>query len=351
MKISNIERQDAEFLAKKLLEKADFPSESSWLITGASGFIGTQLVTALKALRLSGKNISITILENGIRGGIRDWYFDDCNLLQCDVTQEWPKLERHDFVVHLASVASPVFYREFPLETLDANINGSRYALERAEKWRAKLLLISSSEIYGDPDKLNIPTSEEYRGNVDCLGPRACYDESKRIIETLAWIYQTHKKVDVAIARPFNFYGPGMRLDDGRVLPDLFSSIINNQDIVLHSDGTPTRTFCYISDAIEALILMTLNAGIKTSLNVGNAFGEISMLEVAKLVANIGESFGWTGSLRLENSSDSMYLVNNPQRRAPNTKKIKKILNWEASTSLESGLSRSITHFSETYNQ
>lgn len=350
MKLSKVERFDAEATAKEILAKSNFPIKSSWLITGASGFIGTQLVNVLNAIKKSGKDIKITILENGIRGGIRKWYFEDCELLECDVTKPWPILPKHDYVIHLASVASPVYYREYPLETLDANVNGSRNALKFAKQNEANLLLLSSSEIYGDPEENHIPTDETYRGNVDCLGPRACYDESKRLVETLSWIYQNHHKTNVIVARPFNFYGPGMRLDDGRVLPDIFSAIVNNSDIVLHSDGTPTRTFCYIQDAVNALIMMTLNAEIKTSLNVGNKKGEISMRTLAETAGLIGKELGWKGEVKICESMDKNFLTNNPQRRAPNVDKIESLMNWQARTELEDGLRKSMLHFQEISN-
>lgn len=350
MKQSRVEILDSEVTATNILEKSNFPNVSSWLITGASGFIGTQLVSVLKAIKKSGKEINITILENGLRGGIREWYFEDCELIECDVSQSWPKLSKHDYIIHLASVASPVFYREFPLETLDANVNGSRNALDFAKIHNANLLLLSSSEIYGDPDENHIPTDEAYRGNVDCLGPRACYDESKRLIETLSWIYQNHHKTNVTVARPFNFYGPGMRLDDGRVLPDIFKAIVTNSDIVLHSNGTPTRTFCYIADAVEALVLMTLNAKINTSLNVGNANGEISMRNLAEKAGLIGKELGWKGKVKIQESADKNYLINNPQRRSPVVNKIESLIGWKVRTELEDGLKRSISHFQEISN-
>lgn len=347
MKITSIEREDAEIVASNLLKRNVLKKKSSWLITGGSGFIGTQAINVLKALRNLGYEIDITIVDNGLRGGIRNWYFEDTNVLNFDVSKFWPEIAKHDFILHLATIASPVFYRENPLETLDANVNGTRYALEATKNWNSKLLIMSSSEIYGDPDEANIPTAEEYRGNVDCNGPRACYDESKRLSETLAWIYQNQFDVNVSVARPFNFFGPGMRLDDGRILPDLFKSILNNEDLVLHSDGTPTRTFCYIRDAIEALLLILLNAEKKDVYNVGNANGEISMKEAAWLTAEIASQYGWNRRVKFQESAEKDFLVNNPQRRAPITKRIEETFDWSAKVNLVEGLRRSISHFKE----
>jgi UDP-glucuronate decarboxylase len=347
MKLTSIEIEDATLAAQKLTENYSFPEKSSWLITGASGFIGSQLLNTLKELRKMGKRIEVTILENGSRGGVREWYFNDFNHINCDVSKEWPKLKKHDFIVHLASIASPVFYREFPLETLDANINGTRLALEHAKEWGAKLLILSSSEIYGDPDVESIPTLEIYNGNVDCTGPRACYDESKRVAETLAWIYQHKFGVNVSVARPFNFYGPGMRLDDGRILPDLFEAAVNNKDMIIRSDGTPTRTFCYIRDAIIGLVAIALCAEKKQSFNIGRENEEISINKATDLVSRIAKRFGWANSVVRIPSAEAAFLINNPKRRAPNTEKIYASLNWKADVDFIEGVERSLNHFHE----
>lgn len=347
MRFSSIELEDADWIADSLIARSIFPKASAWLITGASGFIGSQLLNVLRSLRTKGFDLEVTVVDNGIRGGVRDWYYKGFNVVNADVSKAWNFAVRSDYVVHLASIASPVFYREFPLETLDANINGTRFALDCAREWNSNLLILSSSEIYGDPDEGNIPTGEKYRGNVDCTGPRACYDESKRLAETLAWIFQNNYQTNVSVARPFNFYGPGMRLDDGRILPDLFSAVSKNEDIVLHSDGSPTRTFCYIRDAVEALMLIVLNADKQGIFNVGNSSGEISMKELAESVASIGKQFGWTSRLEYAVSKEKNFLVNNPQRRAPITSKIEIDLDWEARTQLGEGIKRSLQHFSE----
>lgn len=347
MKLTSIEIEDARLAAQKLAQDYFFPEKSSWLITGASGFIGSQLLNTLNELKNMGKKIEVTILENGSRGGVRRWYFKDFNYIDCDVSKAWPKLKKYDYIVHLASIASPVFYREFPLETLDANIIGTRLALEHAKKWGAKLLILSSSEIYGDPSIEWIPTPENYFGNVDCTGPRACYDESKRVAETLTWIYQTKFGINVSVARPFNFYGPGMRLDDGRILPDLFNAAVNNLDMILHSDGTPTRTFCYIRDAIIGLVAIVLTADKKQAFNIGRENEEISINKATDLVSKVAKKFGWMGSIVTIPSAEAAFLVNNPQRRAPSTEKIFTSLNWKAEVDFIEGVERSLIHFRE----
>ncbi len=159
---------------------------------------------------------------------------------------------KFDIVIHAASIASPIFYRKFPLETIDSNVLGIRRVLEysKKKKSKVKILYFSTSEIYGDPANNKIPTNESYNGNVSCVGPRACYDESKRLAETLCYVYSNYFKVPVVVVRPFNNYGPGLDIQDGRLPADLAKFILSKNDIKIYSDGKPTRSFCYISDAI-----------------------------------------------------------------------------------------------------
>ena len=165
-------------------------------------------------------------------------------------------MEHFDWIIHAASIASPIYYRKYPIETMDANVNGLRnlldYAVGEARSGREVrgFLFYSTSEIYGDPTAENIPTTETYRGSVSCTGPRACYDESKRYGETLCVNFARVFGLPVRVARPFNNYGPGLKITDRRVIPDFARDIVANQDVVMLSSGSPTRTFCYISDAI-----------------------------------------------------------------------------------------------------
>ncbi len=345
--LSSIEVEDSVRVAEYLKSSLKFPAQSKWLITGASGFLGTQVLNVLSALQNLGFNCQITAMDSGSRGGLRPWYFKNVDFIQHDITNNWPDLEPHSHILHLASIASPIYYRKFPLETLNANYSGTINALKKAELWGSKILLMSSSEIYGDPTEEYIPTDESYRGNVSPLGPRACYDEGKRVMETLGWIYQTTQGVDVSIVRPFNFYGPGMRLDDGRVLPDFFGAVSRNEDLVLHSDGKPTRSFCYSSDAITALInVLLLEKGEKV-FNVGNSDLEISMKDLAEVVAKEARTLGWRGSIRFAPAEDKDYLTNNPNRRVPDLRNLYAATNWKAGVTLQEGVNRSLQHFLE----
>lgn len=344
---SKIELEDAAIVFDSLMRKGIFPVRTRWLVTGAGGFLGSQILNVLREAKRQGFDCEIVVMDSNVRGGVRDWYSKDAQIVKHDVVQPWPNLGEFTHILHLASIASPVYYRQFPLETLQSNYVGTLNALEVANKSSAKLLLMSSSEIYGDPTPEYIPTPESYRGNVSSIGPRACYDEGKRVMETLAWIYKNQYDMNISIARPFNFYGPGMRLDDGRILPDMFKAIVSNSNIVLFSDGKPTRSFCYVSDAISGLFQMILNEKKWKLYNVGNPNTEINMSDLAKMVAETAREQGWSGKIKYEVSSESDFLVNNPNRRLPSTDLISSELAWEAKVELQAGVVRSVSHFME----
>lgn len=346
--LSKIEVNDANIVFNYLLKKKVFPEKSRWLITGAGGFLGSQILNVLSRAREKGYDCEVVAVDSTIRGNKRDWYFTSALSVEHDVTQPFPDLGEFTHILHLASIASPKFYRKYPLETLNANYLGTVNILDIAKKSGSKVLLVSSSEVYGDPAAGDIPTKESYRGNVSSIGPRACYDEGKRVMETLGWIYNEEYGLNIKIARPFNFYGPGMRLDDGRVLPDFINSIISKENLVIHSDGLPTRSFCYVSDALRALLQITLDSPPWGIFNVGNDETETSVLELAQMCSELGNEFGWKGKILQKKSEDLQYLVNNPQRRMPDITKIKENLHWTPEISLENGIRRSLEHFSGT---
>jgi dTDP-glucose 4,6-dehydratase/UDP-glucuronate decarboxylase len=234
------------------------------LITGGAGFLGHYLVQAvLRWNAVSGGDtpIRLTVYDNFVRG-IPPWLErlkGNANLVlvKHDVTDPLPREMGHfEYIIHAACIASPTYYRRIPIKTMDANVNGLRYlldyCLDRKGKGRGVegFLFYSTSEIYGDPTPGNIPTPETYRGNVSCTGPRACYDESKRYGETLCVNFANYHDLPVKVARPFNNYGPGLKITDRRVLPDFARDVLSGRDIVMLSDGAPTRTFCYVADAV-----------------------------------------------------------------------------------------------------
>ena len=254
-----------------------------------------------------------------------------------------------DYIIHAAGIASPTYYRMHPLETMDANINGLRNLLDHtvAQRERGRpvrgFLFYSSSEIYGDPTPDAIPTPETYRGLVSCTGPRACYDESKRYGETLCVAFAQVHGLPVAMARPFNNYGPGMKITDGRVIADFARNILEGRDIVLLSDGSPTRTFCYVADAVAGYYKVLALGEPGEPYNIGVEGPEISMLELAQRVGAAGrELFGYAGTVTAAQSQEAVYLVDNPARRRPAIDKARARLGYDPSIGIEEGLRRTL---------
>jgi len=252
-----------------------------------------------------------------------------------------------EFVLHMASIASPTFYRQYPIETLDANIWGLRKLLDiycKKDNLRG-FLMFSSSEIYGDPDPAFIPTAESYRGNVASIGPRACYDESKRFSETMCYLFAEKYNMPIAMARPFNNFGPGMSLNDKRVPADFAKAVIEGQDIEILSDGTPTRTFCYVADAVLGY-LKILTHGTFDVFNIGNPNPEISMRDFAKLNVEVGkEVFGYQGEVKFAKSEDADYMTDNPNRRCPIIDKARSELNYHPTIGVREGVERFMKFF------
>ena len=234
------------------------------------------------------------MLDSYVRG-VPDWLSrlstaDGLNLIEHDIRQPLPEdIGDFEYVIHAAGIASPTYYRQHPIETMDANITGLRLLLDRVVEAGAReretdgFLFFSSSEIYGDPPPDQIPTPETYRGNVSCTGPRACYDESKRYGETLCVNFARQHGVPVTMARPFNNYGPGLKLTDRRVIPDLARDVLAGRDLTLLSDGSATRTFCYVTDAVSGYYKVLVNGRPGEPYNVGTEEPEISVGELADL--------------------------------------------------------------------
>ena len=331
------------------------------VIAGGAGFLGHYLVQS--ALHWNdnhpiSKPIYVTVLDNFARG-IPAWLASlrqrsDLRLLKHDVTHTLPaELGAFDYVIHAASIASPIYYRRCPIETMDANVNGLRILLDhcvaQSKTGRPVLgvLFYSSSEIYGDPTPENIPTPETYRGNVSCTGPRACYDESKRYGETLCVNFAQRLDIPVKIARPFNNYGPGLKITDGRVIPDFARDILMGRDIVMLSDGSARRTFCYVADAVAGYYKILTRGRPGEAYNIGVERPEISMAELADKAVALGqELFGYQGKVVRKASIDKDYLVDNPNRRCPIIQKARSELGYNPQVTLDEGLRRSFLWYS-----
>jgi UDP-glucuronate decarboxylase len=349
--------QDLDYIADNLREELSRMAGKNLLITGGAGFLGYYLVQAVLHFNSradAGSKIQITVYDN-FRRGAPTWLValeNDPNLRleRRDMIEPLPaNMGDFQFIIHAAGIASPTYYRKYPLQTIDANINGLRnlldYSVRQADLGSAVegILFFSSSEIYGDPEPKAIPTTEDYRGNVSCTGPRACYDESKRFGETLCVTFARQYGIAVKIARPFNNYGPGLKITDGRVLPDFARDVLNGNDIVMHSDGSPMRTFCYAADAITGYYKVLVKGHPGEAYNIGIERPEISMAQLAdRVIATAHELFGYRGKLVRKASAELDYLVDNPNRRCPVIEKARSHVGYNPSILIDEGLRRSL---------
>jgi dTDP-glucose 4,6-dehydratase len=342
--------QDVQRILEDLGERLNVLSGTTFLITGAGGFLCSYFVDTIAALNETVLNqpcrvIAVDNLQTGSSERLAHLHYrEDISFIQHNVTLPL-SLNHVDWIIHGASIASPTFYRQYPLETIDVNVTGTRQMLELARQGARSLLYLSTSEVYGDPDPAHIPTPESYRGSVSCTGPRACYDESKRLAETLCTTYHRLYDVPVKMVRPFNVYGPGQRLDDRRIIPDLMSYAIRREPIVLYSLGRDTRAFCYISDAIRAMLYVLLSEADGEVFNVGNDENEISMNELAQLSREIAAPPHLEIDYRV--SEDTNYLTDNPQRRCPDLTKMRTFFPWQSEVSLTEGLQRTLQSYQE----
>lgn len=348
--MKKIVKQDLERIWGGLTaeEKARFQG-STVLFTGGAGFLGFYFINFLAHYQEELGVKKVICLDN-FQVGEPKWLKDlsaagkvelhKFNVITDDIAGV-PGAEEADLIYHMASIASPIFYRKYPIETLDANIWGLRRLLDfYCEKNIRGFAFYSSSEIYGDPTPENIPTPETYRGNVDCQGPRACYDEAKRFGETMCYLFHQKYNMPITIIRPFNNYGPGMRLNDARVPADFANAVRQNKDIVMFSDGSPTRTFCYITDAITGYLKCIAHAadGFE-AFNIGIDKPEISIRRLAEIYTQAGkEIFGYTGEAKFAVSEDKEYLQNNPNRRCPVIDKARRLLGYNPQVDVEQGV-------------
>ncbi len=358
--MNSVETEDLEYILNEAQDEFKILSGHTILFTGANGFLGYYFIKSILLWNdvHPDKKIILFALDVFI-DGIPKWFpkRDYLKILKKDIAKFKPTINQHfDYIIHAASIASPFFYRQFPIETINANVWGLYNVLEymiRKQKSKNKvkgLLFFSSSEIYGDPTKDNIPTSETYKGNVSCTGPRACYDESKRFGETLCVNYSRIHNLSLKIVRPFNNYGPGLKITDGRVIPDFANSILHNKNIILLSQGSPTRTFCYITDAIVGYVKTLIKGRAAESYNIGVENPEISMIDLAKKMRKIAlEHFNYSGKIIIKKSQDKNYLTDSPNRRCPQITKARKDLKYNPKISLDKGLMRSLLWYKENY--
>ena len=301
------------------------------LITGGAGFIGSHLTE-----RLLGEGHSVIIIDNfhtGSRDNIRHLlHNDNLEVFRHDVTD--PYRMEVDVIYNLACPASPIHYQRSPVKTVLTSVTGVINALKLAKETKARVLQASTSEIYGNP-KVH-PQTEDYWGNVNTIGPRSCYDEGKRVAETLMFDYHRENKVDIRVARIFNTYGPRMRCDDGRVVSNFILQALRGEPITIFGNGSQTRSFCYVDDLVEGLIRLMNQDEISGPVNLGNP-DERTIEAIAELIIEM------TGS-----SSEIIYKQlpkDDPSRRRPNIALAQEKLGWQPKVPLEKGLPLAIEYF------
>ena len=337
-------------------ERAKF-NGATILVTGCAGFLGYYMMHFFSATAeelgikkvigldnfMLGRPGWIQKMEQNPRFDIQK--FDIIK----DHIEDVPGAEEANLIIHMASIASPMFYRKYPIETLDANIWGLRRLLDYyCQRQVRGFLFFSSSELYGNPDASHVPTSEDYYGYVCATGPRSCYDESKRFGETMCMLFAQKYNMPIGVVRPFNNYGPGMRIGDKRVPADFALNVMQGNDIVILSNGTPTRTFCYIADSVCGYLKILLH-GSYDYFNIGIEKPEITIAQLAEIYQKAGRDiFGYKGQVRYATSDDKQYLTNNPQRRCPDIAKARRVLGYNPTITVEQGVARFLQFLKES---
>lgn len=341
---------DIEEIGTRISEQANDFSGKTILLTGGRGFLGRYFMEVFAYLNehVLDKPCRLIALDNLITSGasgadIPD--FPNVEFIQHNIVEPFDPKETIHYIIHAAGIASPYYYRAYPLETLEVAVQGTLNMLKLAEENKARLTFFSSSEIYGDPDPQHIPTAESYRGNVSCQGPRACYDESKRLGETLCYIFREGHGTHTNTIRPFNVFGPGMQETDYRVLPNFASRIKAQRPLNIYGSGNQTRTFCYITDAMVGFLLVILKGVAGEPYNIGNPRPELSMLDLVHRMENLLEKKIEHNVIEYPDS----YPADEPNRRCPDIRKARLQLKFEPSVDLDEGLKRFFSWADQTY--
>jgi dTDP-glucose 4,6-dehydratase len=298
------------------------------LVTGGAGFLGSHLCDEL--LRRGHRVICVDNLETGSLANIEHIRQPEFRLLHADIVEPYFVDEAVDFVYHLASPASPIDYLRLPLHTLKVGSYGTHHTLGLAKAHRARFLIASTSEVYGDPQVH--PQKEDYWGHVNPIGPRGVYDEAKRYAEALTMAYHRQQGVDTAIIRIFNTYGPRMRPNDGRAIPTFLRQALSGKPITVFGDGSQTRSFCFVDDLVRGMISLA-ESGYHLPVNVGNP-NEFTLLELAETVIELTES-----------SSEIVFEAlptDDPKVRQPDIALAREVIGWEPTVELREGLRRTI---------
>jgi UDP-glucuronate decarboxylase len=333
---------DIHEIADRLKDAAAPLAGKTILLTGGRGFLGRYFTRALVRLNetaLKKSPCKIIVLDNLITAGMegsKAEKFPHCKIIKHDIIKPFKLAAKVDYILHAAGIASPFYYRAYPLQTLEVATAGTKNMLEAARKHQARVIFFSSSEIYGDPDPRFVPIQESYRGNVSCQGPRACYDESKRLGETLCYIFHELYGVSVSTVRPFNVFGPGMQERDYRVLPNFASRIKGNLPLHIYGTGNQTRTFCYITDAIVGFMLALIKGVPGEAYNIGNPEPELSMVALADRIEKVLKR----KVPRILSQYPDSYPADEPLRRCPDIRKARLQIGYEPQVDFHEGLRR-----------
>lgn len=341
---------DIKEIIEKLGPSVQLFSGKTVVLTGSEGFLGLYFSAMFQMLSdtVLEQPVKVLAFDNFVSSAVSKQEMPEYSCIAFqdhNIIMPIPVAEKVDFVIHLAGIASPVWYRLKPLETLDVATTGTRNALDLAKANDARMLHFSSSEIYGDPSTHHVPTSENYHGNVSCRGPRACYDEGKRMGETLCDIYHDHFGVDVIVVRPFNVYGPGLGERDYRVLPTFASRLKSGTPLQVYGSGKQTRTFCYIVDAIYGFTQALLSGAPGEAYNIGNPNPEVSIAELAHTVNKLTDI-----PVHIIDDYPDGYPSNEPQRRCPDISKAHLHFEFKPTISLKEGLVRFFRWTDQAYD-
>ena len=343
------EDEDIDTIISNSLKQLIHFDKKHILLTGGNGFLGKYFTKTIdKFNSVHKKDIKLTVVDNLTMSKnvyAKSLKSNKIRFINADASKKLSFNEKINYIIHAAGIASPFYYRAKPLETLDVAVDGLRNILEIAKKKKAKVLFFSSSEIYGDPDIRKIPIKEDYRGYVNTMGPRACYDEGKRLGETLCYIYNKKYKMHINIVRPFNIYGPGMTSKDYRVLPNFASLIKSNKHIKIYGNGNQTRTFCYVSDAIAGFFKIMAKGRSGEAYNIGNPKPEISIIQLYKLSEKVLKK-----KIKMKQIDyPKTYPSDEPMRRCPSIKKAKSHLGYHPKVSLKDGLKKFYNWTNQNY--
>jgi len=347
--MNSVLRQDFAGLAVRLSAYNKRFEGTHFLMTGAAGFIGSYITGFLDYLNreILEKPLTADLLDTFVVGQRRASAPDGLRLRQGDASKGITLSANPDYLIHAAGIASPKHYTRMPVATLEAGCTGTHRMLELAQQTKCRsMLFFSSSEVYGDPDPQNVPTKETYNGNVSTSGPRACYDESKRMGETWSFLYAREYGVPVKIVRPFNVYGPGFHPSDGRVIPNFIENAAMGLPLVVYDRGQHTRTFCYLADAVEAMFHILFSDVLGEAFNIGVDKPEITVSELAQTICELVPR---GTSIIYRKPEVSAYSVDNPTRRCADISKLVALTGFQPAYSLRAGLERTLAWYSEEY--